>query len=302
MALDLTDPIFNDEEEARKYLEGVRWPYGTVCPHCGSKEKHYALQPKTDSTRPVRRGVWKCKSCRKQFTVTVGTIYERSHISLNKWLLATFLMCSSKKGMSSHQVHRMLNVTYKTAWFMTHRIRYAMKTIYPHDERFSGVVEADETYVGGKGRGKRGRGSVTKTPVFSLVERNGRVHSTQIDRVTGENLKSVLRERVEPSTVIMTDDFPSYRGLGKEFAAHCVINHSRKEYVKGNIHTNTIEGYFSLLKRGIIGVYHHVGKQHLHRYLSEFDFRYNRRKINDTWRSKQALMMIEGKRLKYRDS
>lgn len=300
--IDLTNPIFNDAEAARLYLERIRWPEGPVCPHCGSKDKHYVLQAKEDSKRPVRPGVWKCKECRKQFTVTVGTIFERSHIPLNKWLLATFLMNSSKKGMSSHQMHRMLKLTYKSAWFMTHRIRYAMKTIYPSDDRFNGVVEADETYVGGKGRGKRGRGAVKKTPVFSLVERNGRVSSMPMDRVTGFNLKTAIREKVHPSAIIMTDDFPSYRGLGKEFAKHHVINHSKKEYVNGDIHTNTIEGYFSLLKRGIIGVYHHVGKQHLHRYLSEFDFRYNRRKIDDTERSIDALINIKGKRLVYRDS
>jgi transposase-like protein len=211
-------------------------------------------------------------------------------------------MNSSKKGMSFHQMHRMLQVTYKTAWFMTHHIRYAMKTIFPTDDKFSGVVEVDETYVGGKGRGKRGRGSGTKAPVFSLVERNGRVMSTPVDRVTSANLKSIIRQNVDKSTTIMTDDFASYRGLGKEFAQHCIIKHSTGEYVRGDIHTNTIEGYFSLLKRGIIGVYHHVSKHHLHRYLSEFDFRYNRRTFDDTDRSIAALMNIEGKRLQYKDS
>ncbi len=194
--INLTNPIFNDEDAARLYLETLRWPNGPICPHCGSTAKHYSLKAKDGSSRPVRRGVWKCKDCRKQFSVTVGTIFERSHIHLSKRLLATFLICASKKGMSSHQIHRMLQVTYKTAWFMTYRIRYAMKTIFPADEKFNGVVEADETYVGGKGRGKRGRGSVKKTPVFSLVERNGRVMSTQVDRVTGLNLKTIIRQNV----------------------------------------------------------------------------------------------------------
>ncbi|HRT84711.1 MAG TPA: IS1595 family transposase [Bacteroidales bacterium] len=299
--IDITNPIFNDEDEARKYLERLRWPEGVVCPHCGHKGDHYELHAKKDSDKPVRRGVWKCRKCRKQFSVTVGTIFERSHIPLHKWLLATFLICSSKKGMSSHQIHRMLKVTYKTAWFMTHRIRYAMK---PQADmpKLKGIVEADETYVGGKARGKRGRGAENKVPVFSLVERSGNVISTPVERVTGKNLKAIMRERVDKSSIIMTDDFKSYTGVDHEFAEHHVINHSSKEYVRGEIHTNTIEGYFSLLKRGIIGVYHHVGRQHLHRYLSEFDFRYNRRRIDDVGRSKSALIGIEGKRLLYRDS
>ncbi|HNS35720.1 MAG TPA: IS1595 family transposase [Mesotoga sp.] len=215
---------------------------------------------------------------------------------LHKWLLATFLICSSKKGMSSHQIHRMLKVTYKTAWFMTHRIRYAMK---PQADmpKLKGIVEADETYVGGKAKGKRGRGADKKVAVFSLVERSGNVISTPVERVTEKNLKAIMRERVDKSSIIMTDDFKSYTGVGNEFAEHHVINQNSKEYVRGEIHTNTIEGYFSLLKRGIIGVYHHVGKQHLHRYLSEFDFRYNRRRIDDADRSKSALVGIEGKRL-----
>lgn len=293
-------PYFTDANEARLYLEKIRWPHGSVCPHCGSKEGHYALKGKEDSKTPVRQGVWKCKTCRKQFSVTVGTVFERSHIPLNQWLLAAFLLCSSKKGMSAHQLHRMLNVQYKTAWFMFHRLRYAMDQ--KGKDKFQGTVEADETYVGGKAHGKRGRGAENKTPVFALVERNGDVRSTSVQRVTGENLKAIIRQNAEKTATIMTDDLNSYRGLGKEFSFHHVINHGRKEYVRGNVHTNTIEGYFSILKRGIIGVYQHVGKQHLHRYLSEFDFRYNGRKIDDAERSVLALCGIEGKRLMYRDS
>jgi transposase-like protein len=293
-------PYFTDENEARLYLERVRWPNGPVCPHCGSEKDHYSLKDREGSETHVRRGVWKCKECRKQFSVTVGTVFEKSHIPLNKWLLASFLLCSSKKGMSAHQLHRMLNVTYKTAWFMFHRLRYAMDQ--KGEEKFQGTVEADETYVGGKAKGKRGRGAEKKTPVFSLVERNGSVRSTPVDRVTGKNLKAIIRQNVETTATVMTDDFGAYIGLGKEFASHHVINHGKKEYVRGNVHTNTIEGYFSILKRGIIGVYQHVGKQHLHRYLSEFDFRYNGRKIDDAERSVLALCGIEGKRLTYRDS
>lgn len=293
-------PYFTDENKARLYLERIRWPHGPVCPHCGSNDDHYSLKGKEDSKTSVRQGVWKCRKCRKQFSVTIGTVFEKSHIPLNKWLLASFLLCSSKKGMSAHQLHRMLNVTYKTAWFMSHRIRYAMDQ--KGADKFRGIIEADETYVGGKGHGKRGRGAENKTPVFSLVERNGNVMSTPVNRVTGKNLKSIIRQNVEKSATIMTDDFRSYQGLGKEFAFHYVINHGNREYVRENVHTNTIEGYFSILKRGIIGVYHHVGKHHLHRYLSEFDFRYNGRKIDDADRSVLALCGIEGKRLMYRDS
>ncbi len=299
--IDITAKQFTDERVARKYLEDLRWSDGPICPHCKTVGNHYALTAKQDSERPVREGVWKCKKCRKQFTVTVGTIFEGSHIPLHKWLLAVYLLCSSKKGMSAHQLHRMMGITYKSAWFMAHRIRYAM-TQPALMGKLSGIVEADETYVGGKAKGKRGRGAEKKTPVFALVERNGRVMSTPVERVTGINLKSIIKQNVHKSTTIMTDDFLSYRGLHKDFARHGVINHSRKEYVNGDIHTNTIEGYFSILKRGIIGVYHHVGKNHLHRYLSEFDFRYNSRKTPDVNRTALALMGIEGKRLYYRDS
>lgn len=293
-------PYFHNEDKAREYLESLRWPDGPVCPHCGSKEKHYPLQGKADSTRAVRKGVWKCKKCRKQFSVTVGTVFERSHIPLHQWLLASFLLCSSKKGMSAHQLHRMLNITYKTAWFMAHRIRYAMDQ--KPDRQLKGTVEADETYVGGKAHGKRGRGAENKTPVFSLVERNGKVISTAVERVTGKNLKAIMVKNIDRSADIMTDEFPSYRGVSKEFSSHNVINHGNKEYVRGDVYTNTVEGYFSILKRGIIGVYHHVDSNHLHRYLSEFDFRYNERNANDAERSITALIGIEGKRLMYRDS
>jgi transposase-like protein len=194
----------------------------------------------------------------------------------------------------------MLKVTYKTAWFMAHRLRFAMDQ--KPESPLSGIVEADETYVGGKAHGKRGRGAANKTPVFALVERNGRVVSRPVKRVTGANLRAIIVENVDKSAKMMTDDFPVYRGCLKDFAGHGVINHSKKEYVNGDIHTNTVEGFFSILKRGIIGVYQHVGTNHLHRYLSEFNFRYNERKATDAERSDTALIGIEGKRLTYRDS
>ena len=292
-------PYFTKEDEARVYLEKLRWPNGPVCPHCGALNGHYEIIPKAESKSPGRKGLWKCSKCRRQFSVTVGTVFESSHIPLHKWLLAAYLMCASKKGMSAHQLHRMLEVTYKTAWFMAHRIRYAMEQKL--ESPLSGTVEADETYVGGKEVGRRGRGG-KKTPVFALVERNGRVVSQPVERVTGRNLRRIIVENVDKSTKIMTDDFPAYRGQFKDFASHGIITHSEKKYVKGDIHTNTVEGYFSILKRGIIGVYHHVDSNHLHRYCAEFDMRYNTRKTNDAERTMNALLGIEGKRLTYRDS
>lgn len=196
---------FHNEEAARKFLEEKRWANGAVCPHCGSLEI-YTLKPKPQSKNPVRKGVYKCKACRNQFTVTVGTIFEDSHIPLNKWLLAINLLCSSKKGMSAHQLHRMLGITYKSAWFMAHRIRYAM-TQPPLVDKLQGIVEADETYIGGKAHGKRGRGAANKTPVFALVERNGRVCSFKTDKVTAKNLKEKIRENVDKDSTVMTDEF-----------------------------------------------------------------------------------------------
>jgi len=290
--------IFLNEDEARAYLEQLRWPAGAVCPHCGTVGA-YKLQPKADSKKPVRKGVWKCKACRKQFTVTVGTIFEDSHIPIHQWLSAIQFLCASKKGMSAHQLHRMLNVTYKSAWFMAHRIRYAMGQP-PLVEKLHGIVEAYETYIGGKAHGKRGRGAEKKVPVFALVERGGSVRSFKAERVTANNLKGAIREHVDKSATIMTDEFRAYRGLDKEFADHQTVSHGTREYVRGNAHVNSAEGYFSLIKRGIIGVYHHVSKQHLDQYLNEFNFRYNSRKVDDEFRMVLAVEGAKGKRLTFR--
>jgi len=289
--------IYLDEDAAREYLEQERWPNGTVCPHCGAMDA-YRLQPKTESKRPVRKGVWKCKACRKQFTVTVGTIFADSHIPLYQWLSAIQFLCASKKGMSAHQLHRMLNITYKSAWFMAHRIRYAIGQS-PVIKKLQGTVEADETYIGGKHHGKRGRGSENKTPVFALVERGGDVRAFKTERVTAKNLREKIRENVDKEATIMTDEFLAYKNLGREFT-HFTVNHGAKQYVNGDIHTNTIEGYFSILKRGITGVYHHVSEQHLDRYLAEFGFRYNSRKVEDIVRVGLAIKQTEGKRLTYK--
>ncbi|MGB8707684.1 MAG: IS1595 family transposase [Dehalococcoidia bacterium] len=298
MKTTLNKAIYLNEDAAREYLEQKRWPNGTICPHCEAIGA-YKLQPKTDSKTPVRKGVWKCKFCRKQFTVTVDTIFEDSHIPLYQWLSAIQFLCSSKKGMSAHQLHRMLNITYKSAWFMAHRIRYAMGQP-PLTEKLQGIVEADETYIGGKAHGKRGRGAENKTPVFALVQRGGDVRSFKAERVTAKNLKAMIRENVDRKSTIMTDEFLAYKGLDKEFADHQTVNHGSGEYVRGNAHTNYAEGYFSLLKRGIIGVYHHVSKQHLDRYLDEFNFRYNSRNIDDNLRLVLAVEGAKGKRLMLR--
>lgn len=299
---------FANEDAARDFLEKSRWPQGPICPHCGLVGEAYRLTPTKNGKTHVRKGVWKCADCRKEFTVTVGTIFEDSHIPLHKWLLAFHLLCASKKGMSAHQLHRMLGVTYKSAWFMAHRIRYAMKQ-EPLSSKLSGTVEVDETYVGGKRHntpsGRAGKES-HKAPVVSLVERKGNVRSFHVERVTSKNLGPIMQEHIKQEASLMTDDFPPYWYLGKKFGSHDIVTHSKKEYVRREgakvIHTNTVEGFFSILKRGIIGVYHHVGKQHLHRYLNEFDFRYNSRDTTDGERASLALRGVTGKRLKYRDS
>jgi transposase-like protein len=294
----------SDEDTAREYLERLRWPEGPSCPHCGGTEV-YRLTPKATSTKPGRKGLLKCKYCRKQFTVTVKTIFEASHIPLSIWLKAIYLLCSSKKGMSAHQMHRMLGITYKSAWFMCHRIRYAMEQ-GPITDKMSGIIEADECYIGGKrhdGSEKSGHPGPfsNKAPVFALVQRGGKVRAMPMERVTAENLRSALRENVEPTSRIMTDDSILYTNVKKDFASHESVNHSQKEYARGDVTTNTVEGFFGILKRGINGIYHHVGKKHLHRYLSEYEFRYNGRGINDGDRTDLAIIGFEGKRLKYRD-
>jgi transposase-like protein len=286
------------EDDARKYLESIRWAHGVICPHCNSKE-YYKLTPKPDSKRPVRKGVYKCKKCRKQFTVTVGTIFSDSHIPLNKWLIAVYLIASSKKGFSANQLHRMLDITYKSAWFMAHRIRYAMEQTY--SKKLTGTIEADETLIGGKRRriGKQ-TGLENKTAVVSLVQRKGQVRSFAIPTVSSRNLKRVLDNNLSKKANLMTDELPAYKNIGKEFNSHEVVNHSKLEYVRDDITTNTVEGYFGLLKRGVNGTFHHISKQHLKRYLAEFDFRYNLRKQKDQDIFTKIIQVFEGKRLNYK--
>jgi transposase-like protein len=295
---ELTNLIFTDEDEARKHLESVRWPHGPVCPHCSESKKITKLKGESH-----RIGLYLCNGCRQHFTVTVGTVCESSHIPLHKWLLAFHLMTSSKKGISAHQLHRMLEVTYKTAWFIGHRIREAMK---PESREILGgnsPVEADETFVGRKPGTKKRPGWGHKNAVFSLVERNGEVRSFHVAHVTADTLKPILKEEVTQSAHLMTDDGRQYLPIGPEFAKHDVVKHSTGEYVRGNVHTNTVEGFFSIFKRGIYGVYQHISSHHLHRYTAEFDFRFNYRSrlgFNDFQRATAALKGISGKRLTYR--
>ncbi len=297
MTDDLTNPIFTDADKAREFLEATRWPDGPNCPHCGEFENIHALTGKAH-----RPGLYQCNACRQQFTVTVGTLFERSKIPLNKWLMAAYLLSSSKKGMSTHQLHRMLGITYKSAWFMTHRIREAMREFKP--DPLGGknkVVETDESYVGGKAKNRAYAPPPKKEAVFALVERDGKVHSFHVPDVSKDTLRPILVSHVDRKSYLMTDDATVYAAPGEEFAGHGTVNHSIKEYVRGGgfWHTNTIEGYFSIMKRGINGVYHHVSQEHLRRYLCEFDFRYNNRGVSDMERTVRCLRGIEGKRLTY---
>jgi transposase-like protein len=289
--------IFSSDEAAYAYLESIVWANGPVCPHCGGMERIGVL-------KGGRPGLRKCYHCRKQFTVTVKTVFESSHIPLHKWLQAAFLLCSSKKGISSHQMHRILQVTYKTAWFMTHRLREAMRAgELPPMGGNGGAVEADETYFSKKVRGaerKNKRGPHHLKTVVALVERDGDVRSFTVDKANVETVGAIVRKNVAKEARLMTDGANYYKTVGKEYAEHNTVEHATGEYVRGEAHTNTIEGVFSIFKRGMKGIYQHCGEQHLHRYLAEFDFRYNNRKCDDLSRSKLALVGISGKRLTYK--
>ena len=296
----LNQPQFQDEDSARKYLENLRWSNGIICPHCASISQHYRLTGKSH-----RKGLLKCVDCRKQFSVTVGTVFERSKVKLHVWLLAVHLACAAKNGMSSMELHRLLGVTQKTAWFMLGRIREAMK---PESGGLmgsnGGTVEADETYWGNTKRSQaardyKGRGAAHKEKIFSLVERGGKVISFHVQSVNAKTLKPILLSQVAGNANLMTDEAKVYKKIGQEFASHEVVTHSKGEYVRGNVYTNTIEGFFSRLKRGSTGTYHHVSSFHLQRYVVEFDFRYNSRKSTDTERLMTLLGGIGGKRLMY---
>jgi transposase-like protein len=303
MIINLTDPIFNDEDAARTHFEKIRWPEGPVCPHCGVFNE--ATELKGNSTRA---GLYKCRACQKPFTATIGTVYERSHIPLHKWLLATHLLCASKKGISAHQLWRMLGFgSYRTAWFMAHRIREGMREAkLPGSMGGEGkFVEADETFVGGRAKNRAYKESPPKEAVMALVEREGRVRSFHLRtaNVTADTVKPIIAEVLSTDSHFRPDESGIYWKIGEGFASHRTVNHSVNEYVRGDAHTNTVEGFFSIIKRGIYGVYHHVSQEHLKRYLCEFDFRYNYRTalgFDDTTRATLAVKGIAGKRLMYR--
>lgn len=303
---DLTNPIYTDETAAREHLEAIRWPSGPVCPHCGSVENLVRVVGK--SARP---GLIRCNECTKQFTVTVGTIYESSHIPLHKWHLATHLMTASKKGISAHQLHRMLGITYKSAWFMAHRIRESMIDTKPTPLGGQGkVVEADETLIGQPGHefsnsegwtAKKGRGD--RSIVVALVERDGPARMIKAGSLKAYEVTAILRKNADRKSVLMTDESSIYDKIGDEFARHWTVNHSKGEYGKGRKSTNTVEGCFSIFKRGMKGIYQHCGEQHLQRYLTEFEFRYSNRValgVDDDARAARAIKGAEGKRLTYR--
>jgi transposase-like protein len=294
---DLANPIFHDEDKAREWLEARVWPNGPICPHCGTVDQATRLQGKT--TRP---GLFQCNACREPFTVTVGTLYERSKVPLHKWLHATHLLMASKKGMAALQIGRMLGLSKKTAWFVMHRIRESLRDTPKGTLGGRGkAVEADESYVGGKAKNRAYRKPAPKKAIFSLVERDGEVRTFPVRDVSAKTLGPILENNISRASTLMTDTALVYETPGKEFKEHGTVNHSINEYVRADyFHTNNAENYFSILKRGVNGVYHHVSEQHLHRYCAEFDFRYNARKITDAERMHKSVGGIVGKRLTYR--
>jgi transposase-like protein len=299
MSNELHNKVFHDQTKAREWLERHLWPDGPICGHCGTVNNATAIEG--------RPGLYQCnaKECRGQFTVTVGTVFERSHITLDKWLLAAFLICASKKGISAHQMHRMLGISYKSAWFMMHRLREAMRPAkYPRPlGGLEETVEVDETFIGGKATNRKSRKVRAKQAVVALVHRGGDVRSFPIKKVNSRHMNAILDKQISKKSYLMTDDSNIYPKIGKKFRDHESVNHSIEEYVRGDAHVNNCENYFSILKRGIYGVYHHVSHEHLAMYLAEFDFRYNARSglgVNDPERAHKLLRGIVGKRLTYR--
>ena len=292
--MNITDPIFHDEAKAEVHIFNSRWPDGEpICPHCGSTNC-MVMGGKTQA------GYWLCRDCRDKFTVRTGTVMERSHVPLHKWLLATHLMAASKKGMSAKQMERMLAVTYKTAWFLCHRIREAMGDDTGPLGGEGKTVEADETFVGGKKRNRVNLTVAKKKKVLSLVERGGRVRSFHIASIHGNTIRDAIVTNVHRSSHLMSDDARHYWRIGTEFASHSTTIHALRQFAKGENHSNTAENFFSIFKRGVIGTYHHLSEAHMHRYCREFDFRYNHRTASDTDCAAGILKGMEGKRLTYR--
>ena len=294
----LSNPIFHDEQAAREWLEARVWPNGPVCHHCGVIGQATLMKGKT--TRP---GLYQCNACREPFTVTMGTLYEGSKVQLHVWLAVTHLMMSSKKGMSALQISRMIGKPYKTVWFLCHRIRESLKASpdLPPMGGQNKVVEADETYVGGKAKNRAHRKPAPKQAVFSLVERDGNVRSFHMATVSAKTLGPIMTANIHKASAIMTDESTIYPPIAKGFSYHGTVNHSANEYARAYFwHSNTVEGYFSLLKRAVFGTFHHVSEAHLHRYTAEQDFKWNTRKATDYARFEQSIGGIVGKRLTYR--
>jgi transposase-like protein len=295
--MNITNPIFHDEAKATAHLEANRWPNSVTCPHCGS-DRVRKMEGKTQT------GMFLCNDCRDKFTVRTGSVMERSHVPLHKWLLATHIMAASKKGMSALQMSRMIGVTYKTAWFLCHRIREAMDGA-DNGEPLGGpntVVEADETYVGGKARNRAFRKPAPKKAVVALVEREGNVRSFHVANVNAKHLRGLIVTNVDRASHLMTDESMVYSRVGSEFAGHSTVIHSQSEYVRkaGFTHSNTAENFFSIFKRGVIGTYHHMSEAHLGRYCREFDLRYNTREMTDGERALTIVKGMIGRRLTYR--
>jgi transposase-like protein len=291
-----------DELAAVEFLEARLWKGSTKCAHCESANVYKMLDAKTGQRN--KRFLWRCHDCKGQFTVRIGTVFEESRLPLRHWCYAFWRASTSKKGVSAMEIQRHCQISYKSALFLMHRIRFAMTPDIDSLPKMTGTVEVDETYVGGKprpgtGYHKRGRGT-SKTPVLGIVQRNGNIHRRVVANVSAATLKGAIRQCVDKSATIMTDEFPVYRGIGKEFSGgHHVIRHGQREYVRGEVSTNTAESSFALIKRGLMGIYHAVSKEHLHRYLGEFDFRWNTRQMNDGERTARAIEGAVGKRLAY---
>ncbi len=296
---------FSTEEAAREYFEHLRWPNGPVCVHCGNADQERIYKVTPNPAKKIRAGLYTCAECKEQFTVTVGTVCESSHIPINKWLIAFYMMCASKTQISALQVKRHLELgSYRSAWFMCHRIRFALQDIEPND-KLNGIVEADETYIGGKKRGMGRRYVGNKTVVVSLVERGGRVHSQIVHKVTGDALGRLLKQHVAKSAHLNTDESPLYKRTGRAFASHDTVNHSEEEYARldksGRLATtNTAEGFFGNSKRSLDGTHHHVSGKHIPLYLAELDYKYNTRRITDGARTVGGIQGIAGKRLMLR--
>jgi transposase-like protein len=308
----LTKDSFHNEAAAFEYLEATLWPSGPVCPHCGTVGNATKLTTPeaVKGKRQARIGLWKCKSkeCRKQFTVKVGTVFEHGRIQLHKMLQAVYLLCCSKKGISSHQLHRVLGITYKAAWFLSHRIREAMRTGSLSPMGGGGeIIEIDETFTGRlegmPKQPKHGHATAYKNTVLTLVQRDGTARSFHVAGTATADLLPIVRANISKEAFVMSDENPAYRSLETEYWQHQTVNHSDEEYARGIVSTNTVEGYFSIFKRGMKGIYQHCSEKHLHRYLAEFDFRYSNRVrlgVDDVARTRKALQGISGKRLTYR--